>query len=81
MKIAVTVAAYLVSLAVTAIFSLFAVLLLAGPHAGRLPSALEPVVLGLGWLAVIVVPLLLARAVWRRWGRRGCDVSPHIRRR
>ncbi|HEX5803090.1 MAG TPA: hypothetical protein VFY24_08700, partial [Azospira sp.] len=64
-----TAVAYIVSLAITAAVSFFAVLVLAGPHAGLLPSWLEPVVLGMGWLAVLVVPVLAARVVWHRLGR------------
>ena len=44
----------------------FAVILLAGPHADLLPRALQPVVILLGWLAVLVVPAWAARVVWRR---------------
>jgi len=69
MQVFATAVAYIVSLAVVAAFTLFAVLILAGPHAGMLPSWLEPVVLGAGWLAVLVLPVLVARAVWRRTGR------------
>lgn len=42
-----------------------AVLYLAGPHGGLLPPFLSPYVLGLGWLTVIVVPLVIARLAWR----------------
>lgn len=66
MRVAATVAAYAVSLAAVAAVSFLIVLVLAGPHAGLLPSWLEAVVLGLGWLAVLVLPVLVARAVWRR---------------
>lgn len=69
MKVVATAVAYIVALAVVAVFSFFAVLIPAGPHAGLLPSWLEPVVLGMGWLAVLVLPVLVARAVWRRFGR------------
>ncbi|MCF8199751.1 MAG: hypothetical protein K9J42_13360 [Sulfuritalea sp.] len=69
MKVIATAVAYIVSLVITAAISFFAVLILAGPHAGLLPSWLEPVVLGIGWLAVLVVPVLVARLVWCRIGR------------
>jgi hypothetical protein len=64
-----TAVAYIASLVVVAALTFFTVLVLAGPHAGLLPSWLELVVLGLGWLAVFVLPVLAARAVWRRLGR------------
>lgn len=69
MKVVATAVAYMVSLAVVAALSFFAVLIFAGPHAGLLPSWLEPVVLGIGWLAILVLPVLVARVVWRRIGR------------
>ena len=46
------------------------VLLVAGPHTGLLPQWLEAVVLALGWAAVIVVPIMAARAAWRRLAAR-----------
>lgn len=69
LKFVATAIAYIASLAITSLSSFFGVMVLAGPHAGLLPSWLEPVVLGTGWLAVLVVPVLLARVVWRRMGR------------
>lgn len=62
---AVTLLAYLVALAVTAPLALLVVLVLAGPHAGLLPHALEVAVLAAGWVAVLVLPPLAARRVWR----------------
>jgi hypothetical protein len=44
--------------------SFFVVIILAGPHAGLLPAWLEMVVLFLGWLAVIVIPIMAAIRVW-----------------
>ncbi|MFZ5570491.1 MAG: hypothetical protein ACOZF0_08800 [Thermodesulfobacteriota bacterium] len=67
MKIIVTIAAYLLSLAVIAAAAFFVVLILAGPHSGLLPSWLEPVVLGIGWLVVLVLPIWIALKVWRRF--------------
>lgn len=69
MRFVATAVAYIASLVATAALSFFTVLVLAGPHAGLLPSWLELVVLGFGWLAVLVLPVLAARAVWRRLGR------------
>lgn len=65
-KYIATALAYVVSLAVVVVLAFFTVLVLAGPHAGLLPSWLEPVVLAIGWLAVLVLPVLVARLVWRR---------------
>jgi hypothetical protein len=39
---------------------------LAGPHSSMLPSLLQPAVLALGWLVLLLVPLWVARLVWRR---------------
>lgn len=46
--------------------TVFAVLLLAGPHAGLLPQPLEVAVVALGWGVVLGVPAFVARKVWRR---------------
>lgn len=70
-RILVTAIAYILCLAAVAALSFVIVLLLAGPHAGLLPSWLEPVILGLGWLAVFILPILAARGVWRRFGNAG----------
>ena len=64
-----TAFAYLAALAGVAIATFVVVLLVAGPHAGLLPHWAEPVVLGTGWLIVAVVPVYVARAVWRRLAR------------
>ena len=70
LRIILSLIAYLVALATVAVIAFFAVIFLAGPHAGLLPGWLEAVVLGLGWLAVLLLPVLAALAVWRRLGRR-----------
>lgn len=64
------VLAYLLALAAVAVCAFFAVIVLAGPHAGLLPRPLEVLVLMLGWAAVLVVPMLVARTAWRWLGRR-----------
>ena len=56
------------SLALLAPVCFFAVMVLAGPHSSLLPSFLQPLVLVLGWAIVLVVPVVVARAVWRRVG-------------
>lgn len=69
MRILLTGLAYIVSLALVAVAAFFAVILLAGPHSGLLPEWLKTVVLALGWLAVLVLPVVLARMAWRRMAR------------
>ena len=69
LRIVLSLIAYVVALAAVAVIAFFAVIFLAGPHAGLLPGWLEAVVLGLGWLAVLLLPVLAARTVWRRLGR------------
>jgi hypothetical protein len=69
-RIALSALAYVLCLAVVAVVAFFVVIVAAGPHAGLLPEWLEAVVLGLGWVAVLVMPVLAARAVWRRSGRK-----------
>lgn len=69
LRIVLSLIAYVVALAAVAVIAFFAVIFLAGPHAGLLPGWLEAVVLGLGWLAVLLLPVLAARAVWLRLGR------------
>lgn len=59
-------AAYVVTLVLLAGACFVLVLVLAGPHAGLLPRALEVAVLVAGWAVVLVVPALVARRVWRR---------------
>ena len=66
MRVLITCVAVLIALALTAAGAFFAVLLLAGPHGGVLPSSLHTATLVLGWLVVAVVPILAGRWVWRR---------------
>jgi mannitol-specific phosphotransferase system IIBC component len=70
MRTLVTIGAYLASLVVAAVTAFFAVLFLVGPHGGWLPQEFEKPVLILGWLCVLVAPVLIAAAVWRRGGKR-----------
>ena len=65
-RVLLTTVVYLASLAVLAPLLFFAVMILAGPHSSLLPSRLQPAVLVLGWIAWIVLPVLIARTVWRR---------------
>ena len=71
MRYLLTGLAYVVSLVVTAAVVLVAVLFLAGPHAGLLPQPLEVVVIIAGWGAVVALPIVAARGVWKRVGARG----------
>lgn len=61
-----TILAALGAFLVVAPITVFAVLLLAGPHAGLLPQPLEVAVVALGWGVVLGVPAFVARKVWRR---------------
>jgi hypothetical protein len=60
--------AWVGSLVLLAPVCFFVVMVLAGPHSSLLPSWLQPAVLVAGWLALLVAPLVIARAVWRRIG-------------
>jgi hypothetical protein len=71
MRIVATILTYLLALVVVACVAFVVVIVLAGPHSGLLPFWLEGVVGAAGWLAVLVVPALLARKVWRRFVRNG----------
>jgi hypothetical protein len=42
------------------------VMILAGPHSSVLPSAIQPAILVLGYLAVVAVPSWVAVRVFRR---------------
>jgi hypothetical protein len=57
------------TVAVLAPVCFFVIVLLAGPHSSMLPSAVQPVVLVLGWLVFLVAPIFVARHIWRRTGR------------
>lgn len=69
MRVLVTLLAFLGSLVLTAAAASFAIIVLAGPHGGLLPASLHGATLALGWLCVLVVPLLVARWAWRRQSR------------
>lgn len=65
-RVLLTAVTYLVTLVIVAVATFVVAIVLAGPHAGLLPQWLEAVVLGAGWIVVLVVPALVARWVWRR---------------
>lgn len=80
MKILATTLAYLLALFVVCGVAFVVVMVFAGPHAGVLPFWLEVVVIAAGWLAVLVLPVILARKVWRRFARNDGRVqgaAPH----
>lgn len=66
MRLLLAIAVYLLALVVIAAAAFFGVMVVAGPHAGLLPQWMEAIVLAAGWIAVLVVPVLAARRVWRR---------------
>lgn len=68
-RLFLTLLAYVLTLAAVTLAAFFAVIVLAGPHGGLLPRSAETPVLALAWLAVIVVPVLVARLAWRRAAR------------
>lgn len=68
MRLLLAVGSYAASLALVAVTAFVVTLVLAGPHAGLLPHWAEVIVLVAGWLAVLVLPVWVARAVWRRVG-------------
>ncbi|MCB1889469.1 MAG: hypothetical protein KDH20_17810 [Rhodocyclaceae bacterium] len=63
-----TLAALIAALALTVPAVVAIVLWLAGPHGGVLPTGSAPIVLGLGWLSVLLLPAWVARQAWRRLG-------------
>ena len=66
-------AVFAASLVASAVIGFFAAIMLAGPHSGLLPEAMQQPVLLLLWICVIGVPLWFAyrtfRAVKRRSAR------------
>ncbi len=70
MRFLLTALAYVASLALTAALTVVVVLVFAGPHSDLLPKPAQAVVVGLGWLAILGLPVLVARWVWQRLGLR-----------
>ena len=58
--------AWLISAAVLAPVCFLVTMVLAGPHSSVLPSAIQPIVLLIGWIVFLVGPVWVARLVWRR---------------
>ena len=69
MRVLGALLAFVAALTVTATTAFLAVLFLAGPHGGVLPSSLHTATLALAWSVVVVVPILVGRWVWRRLAR------------
>jgi hypothetical protein len=65
----VAVVVWLLATAILAPVCFFATIFLAGPHSSILPGFLQPVVVLLGLAVLLVTPLWIARAAWRRVGR------------
>ena len=70
MRWVLTLLAWLAAVAVIAPVTVLITVVLAGPHSSMLPSVIQPAVLLSGWLAVIVGPVIVARAVFARLRRR-----------
>lgn len=68
MKYLVTAAAFLATLLAVGATTLVIVIVFAGPHSDLLPPPLQVVVFIAGWVAVLGIPILVARAVWKRVG-------------
>jgi hypothetical protein len=66
MRYVLTIAAFVATLLVVAAATIFAVLVLAGPHSDMLPMPLQVIVYLVAWVAVLALPVLAARAAWRR---------------
>lgn len=62
---------YLAALALVAAAAIFSVLLIAGPHSDIVPESMKWLVLLVGWVCVLVLPVLVARKVWKRLGKSG----------
>jgi hypothetical protein len=66
MRVLWTIVAYALSLCIVAPVVFLIVLFLAGPHAGLLPEFFEAIILVAGWVSVLLLPIWVARKVWRR---------------
>ena len=68
-RVLVAFIAWSAAVAVLSPIAFVAMVVLAGPHSSILPSAVQPVVWLLGWAAVLLLPVLVARMAWRRTNR------------
>lgn len=70
MKYIAAAIAFIATLWVTGMAAVFALIAVVGPHSGPASKPVEILTYGLGGAAVLVLPLLAARAAWRRTGAR-----------
>lgn len=63
-----TILAYLGLLPLVGVMAFVYALVLAETHSGLLPDSLRPIAFIFAWVAVLVLPVMGARAVWRRFG-------------
>lgn len=72
MRVLLTGAVYVVSLLLVTVVVAPLALVLAGPHSDLLPGLLQAPVWILGWLCVLVLPVLAAHRYWHHavWGSR-----------
>ena len=68
-RVLIAFIAWTAAFAVLSPVCFFVVVLLAGPHSSMLPSAVQPAIWALGWLALLVLPIVVARRAWLRTGR------------
>jgi hypothetical protein len=66
MTYALTALAFFAALLVIGVAAFVMVIVLAGPHSDMLPQSLQVMAAIAGWLAVLVLPVLVARGVWKR---------------
>ena len=66
MRVLWTIVAYVLSLCIVAPVVFLIVLFVAGPHAGLLPEFFEAIILLAGWLSILLLPIWVARKIWRR---------------
>ena len=69
-KYLVTAAAYLGTLWVAVIVSVFGLISFVGPHSAPLAKSLEPVVYLIAGALMLVVPIAAAVFVWRSWSKK-----------
>jgi len=75
MRWMIAIVVWVLATALLAPVCFFATMLLAGPHSSMLPSFAQSLVVILGWLVLLVTPVWLARAAWRRAGRRAAGAE------
>ena len=66
MRVLLTAIAFVGSFGLLAPVLFFVAIVLAGPHSSMLPSRVQPVIVVAAWITLLVTPVMIARAVWRR---------------